>query len=83
MTADSITPLQIIGLGLIALVTFILLLIGVDCLIRFFRTRERKYLITGLLLTLIIPGCLFCAWVVYSLPGIWIMYGPPPSNHTP
>ena len=51
---------------------------GAFCLVRFARTRKRPYLITGLLLTLIVPGVFFCFVVGVGIPSTMIVYGPPP-----
>ena len=55
-----------------------MLAMGFWCLIRYARTRKRLPLVAGLVLTFVLPGCLFLLVIsgCRVLPGP--VYGPPP-----
>ena len=79
MSSSSETLLLICLLGL-ALIAFIA---GVVLLIQFARTRKVAYLISGLLLTFLLPGILCCLSFLLWAPHTFVVYGPPPSNYIP
>jgi hypothetical protein len=71
----TILILSILG-GLAILAAFIG---GIVCLVKYARTRKIGFLIAGLVLTLIIPGCICLALVLLLVPSTMVVYGPPPQ----
>lgn len=62
------------GLG-----ALIVLTLGIWCLVRFAKTRQRRFLILGILLTFVVPGVLglVAAKRIYEkVVGIVIVYAP-------
>jgi len=83
MPTNSLEILWICLIVLATLAAIALLAAGIACLIRYAKTRQKKYLVAGLIMTLLVPGCLvllgFLAWI----PNAAVAYGPPPSNYVP
>ena len=79
MSSSSETLLLICPIGL-ALIAFGA---GIFFLIRYARTRKVAFLLTGLLLTFILPGVFCCLSFLFWAPHIFMAYGPPPSNYVP
>jgi hypothetical protein len=48
---------------------------GIYCLIKYKKTKEKKYLIIGLILTLIVIGVLIYVFII--IPMTMVSYGPP------
>ena len=81
---NSLTEYIWIALFLLAALTAIAaVIIGVLFFIRFFKTRNKRFLAAGLLMTLILPGCLILLVILAWLPNAFVAYGPPPSNYVP
>jgi ABC-type Fe3+ transport system permease subunit len=68
---------------LVVLAAIAALVIGVVCLIRYSKTRKKKFLAAGLILTLLLPGCLLLLGFLVWIPNAVVAYGPPPSNYVP
>jgi hypothetical protein len=83
MTTELFEILWICLIILAVLAAIAVLVAGVICLTRYARTRVKKFLIAGLILTLLLPGCLYLIGLVVWLPNAFMGYGPPPSNYVP
>lgn len=68
---------------LVILAVIIVFIIGIYYLIQYAKTRRKAYLITGLILTFLLPGILLCLGFLLWLPNVAMGYGPPPSNYVP
>ncbi|MGB7537823.1 MAG: hypothetical protein WBM17_04730 [Anaerolineales bacterium] len=78
--------IEFIWIGLILLTVLIAitaLIVGVLFLIRFFKTRNKQFLVAGLIMTLLLPGLFILLGFLLWLPNAFMAYGPPPSNYTP
>ena len=53
---------------------------GIFCIVRYAKTRKVVWLIVGLVLTLIVPGLLFCLALGVFIPSTMVVYGPPPPT---
>jgi CHASE2 domain-containing sensor protein len=83
MTVDQLTLVSVC-LGLLAIAGMVAVLAaGVVCLIRYGKTRKSVFLIVGLLLTLLLPGCIILLAILVILPQAFVVYGPPSSNYIP
>jgi ABC-type Fe3+ transport system permease subunit len=80
ITSDT---LWIGSILLVILAVIIVLIIGVFYLIQYAKTRRKAFLITGLMLTFLLPGILLCLGFLLWLPNVAMGYGPPPSNYAP
>jgi hypothetical protein len=83
MTSNQFEILSIGLVLLLVLAVIAALAAGVVCLVRFAKTRKKIFLIAGLLLTLLLPGCLLLLGILAWLPNAFVAYGPPPSNYVP
>jgi ABC-type Fe3+ transport system permease subunit len=83
MPTDSFEILWICLIVLVVLAAVAMLTAGVACLIRYAKTRKKKFLAAGLLMTLLVPGCLVLLGFLAWLPNAAIAYGPPPSHYVP
>lgn len=77
--AGSIELLDLLVVGILALGVLGLVGVGVFFIVRYAQTRRAAFLISGLLLTLVVPGifllCLLAVWI----PSLSMVYGPPPD----
>jgi hypothetical protein len=81
---NSPTEFIWIALFLLAILAAIAgFIVGVLFLIRFSRTRNKRFLAAGLIMTLLLPGCLILFGILAWLPNAFVAYGPPPSNYVP
>jgi hypothetical protein len=66
-----------------ALAAVIIFIIGIYCLIRYWKTRRKALLFAGLIMTFLLPGCLLYLVFLVGFPNAFMAYGPPPSNDVP
>jgi ABC-type Fe3+ transport system permease subunit len=83
MATDQLVILWISLIILAVLAAIAVLIAGVLFLIRFSKTRNKKFLVAGLILTLLLPGCLLLLGILLWLPTVAVGYGPAPSNYVP
>lgn len=80
MDSNSTLLIILLAAGVLVLVSFGF---GVFCLIRYARTRKKSLLLTGLLLTLILPGLISCLALIAFIPAATVVYAPPPPDYLP
>ena len=71
--------MELVAACLVALVS---LIGGLICLLRWARTGRRFLLLTGLLLTIVVPGIVFACAILIANNGTWPqpVYGPGPTS---
>jgi len=69
--------------GLALVLALASLAAGIYCLVRYAKTRKVALLITGLVLTFVLPGICLVLALVSFIPSTTIVYGPPPLTPTP
>lgn len=78
-----ISPSGGIIIAVIVLILFLISIVfGIFCLIRYARTRKYSYLIIGMILTFLIPGVVFCLFLIW-IPSTIMAYAPPPPDFRP
>ena len=65
------------------LAVIIVFIIGIYYLTQYAKTRRKAYLITGLILTFLLPGILLCLGFLLWLPNVAMGYGPRPRTMCP
>jgi hypothetical protein len=76
MSALNILVIGLVGLGVVGLIGA-----GISLIVRYAQTRRAVFLISGLVLSLVVPGLLMCCLLtVLSVwfPNPFISYAPPP-----
>jgi len=75
------SSLYIILMAVAVILALVSLGVGIYFIIRYARSRKTPFLITGLVLTFVLPGLFLCVVLGIFIPATTIVYGPPPPTN--